>query len=210
MRILDLGCGRAVSSIFLAREFGAQVWAADLWIPAEENLTRVEAAGLKDHVFPVNAEAHALPFEDGFFDVIISIDAYQYFGTDDLYLGYISKFLKPRGSLLIVVPSLTQELAEKPPQSLAPYWEWDFCCFHTADWWRRHWVKTGLMEVQSADVLEDGWLRWLEWTRIADHAGVGPFIDVVGGQTAEMLETDQGEHLCFSRVLAHKPPTGKP
>jgi cyclopropane fatty-acyl-phospholipid synthase-like methyltransferase len=30
MRVLDLGCGRALSSIFLHREFGLQVWAADL------------------------------------------------------------------------------------------------------------------------------------------------------------------------------------
>ena len=27
MRVLDLGCGRAMSSIFLHREFGVQVWA---------------------------------------------------------------------------------------------------------------------------------------------------------------------------------------
>ena len=32
MRVLDLGCGAAISSIFLARELGVQVWAADLWI----------------------------------------------------------------------------------------------------------------------------------------------------------------------------------
>src|SRR5438034_6134465 len=31
MRVLDLGCGRAASSIFLHREFGVQVWATDLW-----------------------------------------------------------------------------------------------------------------------------------------------------------------------------------
>ena len=34
MRVLDLGCGRAASSIFLRREFGAQVWATDLWFSA--------------------------------------------------------------------------------------------------------------------------------------------------------------------------------
>jgi ubiquinone/menaquinone biosynthesis C-methylase UbiE len=30
MRVLDLGCGRAASSIFLRREFGVEVWATDL------------------------------------------------------------------------------------------------------------------------------------------------------------------------------------
>jgi methylase of polypeptide subunit release factors len=30
MRVLDLGCGRAISSIFLAREFGVSVVATDL------------------------------------------------------------------------------------------------------------------------------------------------------------------------------------
>ena len=29
MRVLDLGCGTAISSIFLAKEFGLQAWAAE-------------------------------------------------------------------------------------------------------------------------------------------------------------------------------------
>lgn len=37
MRVLDMGCGKAMSSIFLAKEFGVQVWANGLWIPATDN-----------------------------------------------------------------------------------------------------------------------------------------------------------------------------
>lgn len=40
MRVLDMGCGKAVSSIFLVKEFELQVWAADLWIDPSENLER--------------------------------------------------------------------------------------------------------------------------------------------------------------------------
>src|SRR5215467_8011943 len=48
MRILDLGCGRAISSVFLRREFGVQVWATDLWFSAAENRQRVCDAGVED------------------------------------------------------------------------------------------------------------------------------------------------------------------
>ena len=44
MRVLDLGCGRALSSIFLAKEFDLQVWATDLWIGATDNWQRICAA----------------------------------------------------------------------------------------------------------------------------------------------------------------------
>ncbi len=37
MRVLDMGCGKAMSSIFLAKEYGVQVWATDLWIKPTEN-----------------------------------------------------------------------------------------------------------------------------------------------------------------------------
>src|SRR5207237_2141948 len=51
MRVLDLGCGRAMSSIFLHREFGVHVWAADLWFNPSENLQRIRDAGVLDGVF---------------------------------------------------------------------------------------------------------------------------------------------------------------
>src|SRR5262249_48057556 len=125
MHVLDLGCGKAISSIFLAKEFGVQVTAADLWIKPHDNQRRIDAAGVGHLVPPVLAEAHALPFAHESFDAIVSLDAYHYFGTDDLYLGTIVKFLKPGGRIGIVVPGVTREL-DGPPAHLEQWWDWEF------------------------------------------------------------------------------------
>src|SRR5262245_13397475 len=99
MRVLDLGCGRALSSVFLHREFGVQVWATDLWLSAAENLQRIRDTGVEGGVFPIHADARSLPFAPEFFDAIVSIDSYFYYGTDDHYLNYLARFVKPGGQI---------------------------------------------------------------------------------------------------------------
>ena len=59
MRVLDLACGRAMSSVFLHREYGVQVWATDLWFDVSENLQRIRDAGVEASVFPIHADARA-------------------------------------------------------------------------------------------------------------------------------------------------------
>jgi cyclopropane fatty-acyl-phospholipid synthase-like methyltransferase len=199
MRVLDMGCGRAISSIFLAREFSLQVWATDLWIKASDNWQRVHAAGLQDQVFPIHAEAHALPFADEFFDALISLDAYHYFGTDDLYLSYYARFVKPGGQLGIVVPGLQQELTDGLPAHLAPYWHRDFWSFHSPAWWRDHWTRTGPVEVMVADLVPNGWQHWLTWLEVASEHGFP-----TSEQEAEMLRRDAGRTLGFTRLVARK------
>src|SRR5579864_3135884 len=167
MRVLDLGCGRAISSIFLAREFDVQVWATDLWIEASDNWERICKAGMQDSVFPIHAEAHTLPFAHGFFDALVSLDAYHYFGTDDLYLGTFARYIRQGGQIGIVVPGLRHEFSVGLPDHLASRWEWDWWSFHSPDWWRRHWEKTGLVTVEVADMLPDGWKDWLTWLEVA-------------------------------------------
>jgi ubiquinone/menaquinone biosynthesis C-methylase UbiE len=68
MRVLDLGCGRGASSIFLRREFDVQVRATDLWNDVSERFQRVRDAGVADDVFPIHADARSLPFAAEFFD----------------------------------------------------------------------------------------------------------------------------------------------
>jgi ubiquinone/menaquinone biosynthesis C-methylase UbiE len=144
MRVLDLGCGRAVSSIFLHREFGVQVWATDLWFSVSENSQRIRDAGVEDGVFPIHADARSLPYADDFFDAIVSIDSFPYYGTDDTYLNYLARFVKPGGPIGIAGAGLMQEIEGPIPEHLRNWWTPDLWCLHSAPWWRRHWEKTGI------------------------------------------------------------------
>lgn len=195
MRVLDLGCGRALSSVFLAREFGVQVWATDLWIAATENSQRIRDAGVEDWVFPIHADAHSLPFAAEFFDAIIAIDSYSYFGTDDLYLNYLAQFVKPCGPIGIAGAALMQELTEPVPEHLREFWSQDFWCLHSPEWWRRHWERTGLVDIVVADGMEDAWQLWSQWQRLA-------WPDNSAEYTA--VEADAGRTLGYVRMIGRR------
>ncbi|MEG1641717.1 MAG: class I SAM-dependent methyltransferase [Synergistaceae bacterium] len=53
MRVLDLACGKGLTSIFLAREFGVNVFAVDLSVSATENYERFRAFGLEKQIVPI-------------------------------------------------------------------------------------------------------------------------------------------------------------
>lgn len=205
MRVLDLGCGRSLTSIFMAKEFGVRVWAADLWISPEHNWKRAEAAGVGDSVFPLRAEAHALPFPNSFFDAIVSIDAYQYFGTDMLYLGYLSRFVRPDGYVGIAVPGLMQPITEVPEHLAQPqsngkvFWEDECWCFKTRDWWLEHWSRNGNIADIRVDTLKEGWRHWFDFERLLEETRKSIF-----PSDAEAIGRDRGRYIGFVRAIARR------
>jgi SAM-dependent methyltransferase len=206
MRVLDLGCGSALTSIFLAREFGARVWAADLWVDPTSNWKRIREAGVADLVAPIRVEAHELPFADGFFDAVVSIDAYHYFGTDDLYLGwYLRRLLAPGGRIGIVVPGLREEV-DQVPSPLAERWDPEFWSFHSPEWWRRQWERSAVVDVEVADLLPDGWSLWMRWAQVLNEVAVRVEEDVpVPSDEVDdvaLLEADTTRLIGFTRVIA--------
>lgn len=206
MRVLDLGCGRALSSIFLAKEFQVRVWATDWWISPDHNWRRACEAGVGELVCPQRAEAHALPFARGFFDAAVSIDAYHYFGTDALYLGYLSGLVRPGGAIGVVVPALTRDFDGEVPEHLRRpqsngkrFWEDECWSFKTAEWWRTLWSRSHTVTQVHCDTLPEGWRHWREFEKAVELSGRGAF-----PSDAETLERDQGRYLGFARVVAQR------
>lgn len=197
MRVLDLGCGRGASSVFLHRELGVQVWSTDLWFGVDDRAQRIRDAGVGDAVFPIHADARALPFARDFFDAVVSIDSYVYYGTDDLYLPYLARLVRPGGQIGIAGAGVLQETGAEPPPHLRDWWEPSLACLHSPAWWRHHWARSGVVDVEHADAMDDGWRRWLRW----QHA-------VAPGNHPEIaaLEADRGRHLGYVRAVARRRP----
>ncbi|WP_336053348.1 SAM-dependent methyltransferase [Streptomyces sp. CA2R101] len=204
MRVLDLGSGKGATSVFLAREYGAEVVAADWWIAPEDAAAVFAEAGVGDQVRAVRAEAHALPFEEESFDAIVSVDAFEYFGTADGYLPYLARFLRPGGQLGMATPAMTREVRQlgEIPRHIKAVVGWEAIAWHTAEWWRFHWEITELVEVTSARLQPDAWQDWLLWAQAG--AGHQPGSRSANEAVIDMLTADGGEFLSFALVTARK------
>ncbi|MCJ8165748.1 methyltransferase domain-containing protein [Pontibacter sp. E15-1] len=202
MRVLDLGCGKAISSIFLAKEFGVTVWAVDEAIPASDNYQRILDAGCTEKVIPLEADARQLPFAEEYFDAVIVVDSYTYFGTDEKYLPYIARFLKPGGHLAIVDVCFTSEIEtlEQVPDFLRPDYQDYWYFIHSIGWWRKLWEKTGLVQITAAQELEEAQQvreQYIEDYKSGDEPD--PF--------AKALQLDQQKLISFFKLIGRR--TGK-
>ena len=190
-RILDLGCGKGLSSLFLADRLDAEVFAVDLWTPASENLARFEQMGYGDRIVPLHAGAEALPFADGYFDAVVSIDAYHYFGREKGFLdAHIAPLVKEGGMIALAFPGLKQELAQCSPKELFVTWSRDDLeTMHSVGWWRSLLcasAKTRLISIGEMACFEESWNDWLSCDnpyavgdRKAMDAGAGKHMNLI-------------------------------
>ena len=190
--VLDLGCGKGLTSVFMVKEYGLRVIAADLWITPTENKEHFDKMGLtSSQIIPILAEAHQLPFAEEYFDAAVSVDSYQYFGTDKEYLGkHLLPYVKKGGYVLIVVPGLKQEFnGNIPPEMFISWTEEDISTFHDVEFWTEMIKNTGGIEIisvnemQSFDKCWDDWLQcdneYAAADRASMEAGAGKFMNFI-------------------------------
>lgn len=164
MRVLDLGCGRGLTSIFLSKRFGVEVFAVDLWTSATENFSRFKQAGVSELIVPMQFDALQLPFAEGFFDAVVSVDSYHYFGNNDTYFENVLKpILKKDAIVAIAFPGMRYEVHNNILEEMKPLWEEEALeMWHSIDWWKPKFeLHLKNFEISEMGCFDKAWQDWL-------------------------------------------------
>ena len=196
--VCDLGSGQGLTSIFLVKEYGFKVYAADLWSDPEVNRRFFSSMGLsEEQIIPVKADAENLPFEQGFFDAVVSTDSYNYFGRDPEYLdGKLLPFVKPGGYIYITVPGMKKDCHDDlPPELLLSWTPEQLDYLHDTSYW-----KSIADQCKGADVLEISEMEsndevWADWLKQENEYAVGD---------RKAMEAGGGKYLNFIKIVLRK------
>ena len=193
--VCDLGSGQGLTSVFLAKEYGFTVYAADLWSDPEENRKFFDAMGLeRQRIIPVKADAEDLPFEKEFFDAVISIDSYNYFGRDESYLDEkLLPFIKRGGYVYIAIPGMKRDCHDNlPPELLLSWTPEQLDYMHDTGYWSKTVGKCGGAEVICVKEMQSNREVWEDWLKQDNEYAVGD---------RKSMEAGGGKYLNFIAIV---------
>lgn len=196
--VCDLGSGQGLTSVFLAKEYGFTVYAADLWSDPAENRKFFDNMGVpSDKLIPVKADATALPFEKNFFDAIVSTDSYNYFGRDESFLDEkLLPFVKSGGYIYIAIPGMKNDCHDNlPPELLLSWTPEQLEYMHDVKYWTDMVSKCVGAEVISVNEMESNDEVWADWLKQDNEYAVGD---------RKSMEAGGGKYLNFISIVLRK------
>jgi len=165
MNVLDLACGTGETSVFLARNYGVNAFAVDKLLDESRLSNRATSEGVGHLVTPKKLDARDLNFPDGFFDAVFCMNAYFYFGTDDLYLPYLLGRVRDAGRICIASPCYREEISPVTPEEFLMEFP-DCLAVHSPTWWRSHFEKTRGVDILRCELHSRSREFWEDFVRI--------------------------------------------
>ncbi|MDD5902494.1 MAG: methyltransferase domain-containing protein [Oscillospiraceae bacterium] len=196
--VCDLGSGQGLTSVFLTKEYGFTVYAADLWSDPDENRKFFDSMGIdKDNLIPVKADATDLPFEKEFFDAVVSTDSYNYFGRDENYLDdKLLPFVKSGGYIYIAIPGMKKDCHDAlPPELLLSWTPEQLDYMHDVEYWSDMVSKCKGADVISVNEMESNDEVWADWIAQENEYAIGD---------RKAMEAGGGKYLNFIKIVLKK------
>jgi len=209
--VLDLGCGKGTSSIYIAKTYGCDVVAQDLYFSARENNRRFRQAGLRKKIKAVQSNFHTMEFELNQFDKVFCLNAIDYFGTGDYAMRHLLKFVRLGGLVGISSINFARELDHRAlPEHLNEVYFDDGSGYglqaqHNLQWWVNHLERSGYQKVKYAEQLPRGYEFVLDYANGYILKGAVKFKR--GEATMKFIEAiraDEGKNFGMFIVIAKK------
>ena len=105
-RVLDLGCGAGWASRLLARMVsGGERPGQVIGLDVSDEMVRQALAESKefDNVMFVVGSAAQIPWEENFFDKVLSVESFYYYADQERALAELFRVMAPRGELYILI-----------------------------------------------------------------------------------------------------------
>jgi 2-polyprenyl-3-methyl-5-hydroxy-6-metoxy-1,4-benzoquinol methylase len=154
-RVLDAGCGVGYGTAMLGETGAAEAVGVDVSAAA------VEAAsdGAPTNTSFLAGDVHALPFDDGRFDLVVCFEVIEHVDRQDEVIAELARVLVPGGVLALSSPNRDVYVRGNPhhvheyvPQELRAALE---RCFAHVDLYRQHdWMTSAVLD--DAQVAVDG------------------------------------------------------
>lgn len=183
--VCDLGKGTGITSVMLVREYGFDVHAVDLWSNPEENCAFFRDMGLSNEsIHPVKADAsQGLPFPPDFFDAVVSVDSYNYYGRDPRYLGEkLLPYVKEGGTLHLAIPGMLHDCHDCLPDCLLLSWTPEQLEYmHDMTWWLAMLAQTPNIDIEDMHLMECTEEAWADWVACDNPYAEGDRAAVAAG-----------------------------
>jgi SAM-dependent methyltransferase len=188
--VLDLGCGKGESSIFMAKHYQVQVKALDLWTTAGFLIRKFAERGVSDQASALQLDATGpLPYAENEFDAIFCMNSFNFYGAEPGFLAHLLKHLKPGGRLCIGSEVLSVEFTPEqlahppfvyafklpPPNEQVDVFTGDFLKQHNPGWWMDFLQTSGLLDVETCYALDDAEAIYQELVRYEYENKTDPF-----------------------------------
>jgi len=106
-RVLDLGCGSGWATRLLARlvSDGPEGFGQVVGLDVSDEMIRQARAASKyfENILYVWGSAQQIPWEENFFDTVLSVESFYYYPDQDRALAELFRVLAPRGRMFILI-----------------------------------------------------------------------------------------------------------
>jgi ubiquinone/menaquinone biosynthesis C-methylase UbiE len=106
-RVLDLGCGSGWATRLLSRlvSDGPEGFGQVVGLDVSDEMVRQARAASKDfeNILYVWGSAQQIPWEENFFDKVLSVESFYYYADQDRTLSELFRVMAPHGRLFILI-----------------------------------------------------------------------------------------------------------